>query len=58
MIKNFKHMWKHHRGFCLLTGSYLVPAMVTYIFTFDRALAINVGSVGILASFYFIWKYA
>lgn len=58
MIRNFKQMWKHHRGFCLLTLSYFIPAAVTYIFTFDRTLAINVGSVGILASFYLIWKYA
>lgn len=58
MIKNLKHMWKHHRGLAILSHSYLIPASIIYIFTFDRDLAMMAGAAGMIASFYFIWKYA
>ena len=56
MIKNFKHMWKHHRGFCLLTWSYLVPAFLVYVGTRDVDLAKGAGMVGLLTAAPLIWN--
>lgn len=58
MIKNFKHMWKHHRSFCLLSWSYLVPAFIVFLATRDTELAQGAGAVGILAASPFIWKFS
>lgn len=58
MIKNFKYMWAHHRGFVLLSWAYLFPATITYLIGHDAHDAVSIGGLGILLAAYPIWKYA
>lgn len=57
MIKNFKYMWAHHRGFVLLSWAYLFPAMVTYAITLNAQDAVSIGGLGIVLTAFPIWKY-
>lgn len=57
MLKNVKHLCRHHRGFVLLSSAYFIPATLAYLFTQDSQLSVGIGGLTILIAFPFIWKY-